>query len=225
MENVIQIKNLNKDYNLGDSIVSALKSIELKVNMNDFISIMGPSGSGKSTLLNILGCLDTPSTGEYWLDGTLVSSMNKQNLALIRNKKIGFIFQNFNLLSNYTALQNVILPLSYAGVEKEIKNKKGIEALKKVNLENRIHHKPNQLSGGERQRVAIARALINNPSLVLADEPTGNLDSVSSKEIMTNILKVHESGNTVIMVTHDKQVADMAQKTIHMADGKISSLN
>ena len=221
MNEVIRIKNLHRDFHVGEVTVSALKSIDLTVNSNEFIAIMGPSGSGKSTFLNILGCLDTPTSGEYWLDNKKVNELDNTQLANIRNQKIGFIFQNFNLLSNYSALQNVMLPLVYAGFNKQERIDMAMEALEKVQLGNRYMHKPNQLSGGERQRVAIARALINKPSLILADEPTGNLDSVTSKEIVNNILKVHQDGNTILMVTHDSKVASIAERTVNMSDGGI----
>lgn len=221
MKTIIRTQALNKEYVTGDYLVKALKNIDLQVEYNEYIAIMGSSGSGKSTLLNILGCLDIPTSGEYWLDGSFIGNMHHEELARVRNKKIGYIFQNFNLLPNYTALQNVQLPMIYAGVDVAVQKARATEALEKVNLLHRSQHKPNQLSGGERQRVAIARALINYPSIILADEPTGNLDAVSKKGILSILQEVHVMGNTLIIVTHDEKIAQTTGKVYQMVDGEL----
>jgi putative ABC transport system ATP-binding protein len=221
LKEIIKVIDLIKEFDVGNSKLIALNSVNMTIHENDFIALMGPSGSGKSTLLNILGCLDRPSLGEYWLDGQMVAHLKNDQLAQIRNQKIGFIFQSFNLLPNYSALLNVQLPLIYAGVEKEERMERGMKALKMVNLDKRFAHKPNQLSGGERQRIAIARAFINNPSIILADEPTGNLDSKSSEAIINTIKQIHQNGNTILLVTHDLNVASAANKVLNMKDGLI----
>ncbi|OYU95189.1 MAG: macrolide ABC transporter ATP-binding protein [Bacteroidetes bacterium B1(2017)] len=220
-EFVINIKGIGKAYKIGDVIVNALREVDLQIKRGEYVALMGPSGSGKSTLMNILGCLDTPSKGKYWLNGTDVSNMTDNELAEIRNKEIGFIFQTFNLLARNTSLDNVALPLVYAGISKKDRVEKAEAALKSVGLGDRMDHKPNELSGGQRQRVAIARALVNNPSIILADEPTGNLDSKTSVEIMELIEKIHEAGNTVIIVTHEEDIAKRAKRIIRLRDGVI----
>ena len=207
MEKVIEIHNIVKNYQVGSVIVKALRSVSVNINRNEYVAIMGPSGSGKSTLMNLLGCLDTATSGSYILNGTDVSKMEDDFLAEIRNKEIGFVFQTFNLLPRYTALENVTLPLIYAGIQKAEREKNAIETLRQVGLEDRMTHKPNELSGGQRQRVAIARALVNNPSIILADEPTGNLDSKTSLDIMGLLDEIHRNGNTVIVVTHEEDIA------------------
>jgi putative ABC transport system ATP-binding protein len=223
---IIQTEDLTKIYGIGDVQVKALDSVTLTIEQNEFVAIMGPSGSGKSTLMNILGCLDRPTSGRYFLDGEDVSSMNKKQLAQIRNRQIGFIFQSFNLLAQTTALENVILPLLYShnGIGKlssEEQSKKGIQALTAVGLGDRIHHKPHEMSGGQVQRVAIARALINDPVLILADEPTGNLDSHSGEEVMRLLADLHSQGSTIVMVTHDDEIAAHAQRIVRFKDGVI----
>jgi putative ABC transport system ATP-binding protein len=220
MENtVIEIKGIGKTYRIGEVVVNALREVDLHINKGEYVALMGPSGSGKSTLMNILGCLDTPSRGKYFLNGTDVSNMTDNALAEIRNKEIGFIFQTFNLLARNTSLDNVALPLVYAGISKKDRIVKAETALKSVGLGDRMDHKPNELSGGQRQRVAIARALVNNPSIILADEPTGNLDSKTSYEIMELIEKIHEAGNTVIIVTHEEDIAKRAKRIVRLRDG------
>ena len=224
MENeVIKLIDIVRNFKVGTEIVRALRSISLSVNKNEFVALMGPSGSGKSTLMNILGCLDTPTSGSYILNSNDVSQLNDNELAEIRNKEIGFVFQTFNLLPRSTALENVMLPLIYAGYNKNNRMIKAEDSLGKVNLLDRIQHKPNELSGGQRQRVAIARALVNKPSIILADEPTGNLDSKTSIEIMGLIEEIHKSGNTIIIVTHEESIARHAHRIIRLMDGEIES--
>ncbi|HHU98851.1 MAG: ABC transporter ATP-binding protein [Bacteroidales bacterium] len=220
---MIEIKGIVKNYQVGTVIVRALRSVSLDISRNEYVAIMGPSGSGKSTLMNILGCLDTPTKGEYILNGTDVSKMADDRLAEIRNKEIGFVFQTFNLLPRYTALENVTLPLIYAGVPRHEREDLAVKTLDLVGLGDRMTHKPNELSGGQRQRVAIARALINNPSIILADEPTGNLDSKTSRDIMALLDKIHEDGNTVIVVTHEEDIARHAHRIIKLMDGEVSA--
>jgi len=218
---VIQIKDLTKVYQMGEIEVHALRGVSFTVNSGEVLAIMGPSGSGKSTLMNMIGCLDVPTDGDYYLEGELVSTLDDDQLAQVRNQKIGFVFQTFNLLPRATALANVELPLRYAGINGERKTM-AKEALESVGLGDRIHHKPNELSGGQQQRVAIARALINNPAIILADEPTGNIDTASGDEIMALILELNRSqGTTVLIVTHDPEVADKAERIIYLRDGKI----
>lgn len=222
-ESVIDIKGIGKSYRIGDVVVNALREVDLQINKGEYVALMGPSGSGKSTLMNILGCLDTPSKGKYKLNGTDVSNMSDNDLAEIRNKEIGFIFQTFNLLARNSSLDNVALPLVYAGYPKKERIERAELALKSVGLGDRMDHKPNELSGGQRQRVAIARALVNNPSIILADEPTGNLDSKTSYEIMELIEKIHEAGNTVIIVTHEEDIAKRAKRIVRLRDGLIEN--
>ncbi|HUX57404.1 MAG TPA: ABC transporter ATP-binding protein [Bacteroidales bacterium] len=222
MDKVIEIQNIVKNYVIGSVIVRALRSVTIDIKRNEYVAIMGPSGSGKSTLMNLIGCLDTPTSGSYMLNNTDVSKMEDDFLAEIRNKEIGFIFQTFNLLPRYTALENVTLPLIYAGVPKLDREKVAIETLEQVGLADRMTHKPNELSGGERQRVAIARALVNKPSIILADEPTGNLDSKTSLDIMGLLDDIHKKGNTVIVVTHEEDIAKHAARIIRLFDGEIS---
>jgi putative ABC transport system ATP-binding protein len=220
---VIVTRGIKREYDMGGEIVRALRGVEIVIGRNEYVAIMGPSGSGKSTLMNIIGCLDTPNAGEYWLNGTLVSSMSDDQLARIRNKEIGFVFQTFNLLPRATALHNVELPLVYAGVSSDERKARAKEALARVQLDNRMDHKPNELSGGQRQRVAIARALVNRPSILLADEPTGNLDSQTSEEIMKVFESLSEQGQTVIMVTHEPDIAAHARRVIVLRDGMVHS--
>lgn len=220
---IIRLVKIVKNYKVGTEIVRALKSIDLTIFKNEYVALMGPSGSGKSTLMNILGCLDTATSGNYFLNGTDVSQMNDNKLAEIRNKEIGFIFQTFNLLPRYTSLENVMLPLVYAGFSSEKRKKLATEALSSVGLADRMHHKPNELSGGQRQRVAIARALVNSPSILLADEPTGNLDSKTSLEIMGLFEEIHKKGNTIIVVTHEEDIARYAHRIVRLRDGEIES--
>jgi len=222
MDKVIEIQNIVKNYQVGSVIVRALRSITVSIEKNEYVAIMGPSGSGKSTLMNLVGCLDTPTSGTYILNGIDVSKMEDDYLAEIRNKEIGFVFQTFNLLPRYTALENVTLPLIYAGIQKADREKHAVETLRQVGLEDRMTHKPNELSGGQRQRVAIARALVNNPSIILADEPTGNLDSKTSVDIMGLLDEIHRNGNTVIVVTHEEEIARHAARIIRLLDGEIS---
>lgn len=221
MNNVIEIENIQKIYQVGTQEVRALRGVTTQIKRGDYVAIMGPSGSGKSTLMNIIGGLDTPTAGRYVLNGTDVSHLHDDRLAEIRNKEIGFVFQTFNLLHQYTALENVILPLVYAGVPKQERILRGKEALEKVGLANRMEHKPNELSGGQRQRVAVARALINNPSIILADEPTGNLDTKTSIDIMRLFAKIHAAGNTIILVTHEEDIALHAHRIVRLRDGEI----
>jgi putative ABC transport system ATP-binding protein len=220
---LIRTINLWKTYPMGAEKIHALAGVSFDVCKNEYLAIMGPSGSGKSTLMNLIGCLDTPTEGEYYINGRLVSSMNDDELAYIRNKEIGFVFQTFNLLPRASALHNVELPLIYNGTQSQARIDRAKKALQMVELENRMLHKPNELSGGQRQRVAIARALVNNPSILLADEPTGNLDSQTGIEIMKLFDKLHNQGNTIIVVTHEHDVADCAQRVIHLRDGKVAS--
>ena len=220
---LIQISNIKRDFVLGNEIVYVLKGIDLQINKGEYVALMGPSGSGKSTLMNLLGCLDTPTSGSYILNGKDVSQMHDDELAEIRNKEIGFVFQTFNLLPRTTALDNVALPMVYAGFPKSERNKRATEVLTQVNLADRMDHQPNQLSGGQRQRVAIARALVNSPSIILADEPTGNLDSKTSIEIMKLFGDIHAQGNTVILVTHEEEIAAYAHRVIRLRDGMIES--
>ena len=220
---VISIKDIRKIYKVGNQEVRALDGVDLTINRNEYVAIMGPSGSGKSTMMNILGCLDSPSSGKYILNGTDVSSMQDTELAEVRNKEIGFIFQSFNLLPRYTALENVALPLIYSGEARAERERRAEGALESVDLTDRMHHKPNELSGGQRQRVAVARALVNNPSMILADEPTGNLDSKTSIDIMKLFEKIHNKGNTIIVVTHEEDIARHAHRIIRLRDGKIES--
>jgi putative ABC transport system ATP-binding protein len=220
---VIVTRGLKRDYDMGGEIVHALRGVDIAIRRNEYVAIMGPSGSGKSTLMNLIGCLDTPNGGEYWLSGELVSDKDEDELARVRNREIGFVFQTFNLLPRATALHNVELPLVYAGVGSEERKKRAIEALERVQLGDRVQHRPNELSGGQRQRVAIARALVNQPSILLADEPTGNLDSTTSEEIMRVFEGLAEQGQTVIMVTHEPDIAAHARRIIVLRDGKIAS--
>ena len=220
---VIVTRGIKREYDMGGEIVRALRGVDLAIGRNEYVAIMGPSGSGKSTLMNIIGCLDTPNAGEDWLNGTLVSSMTDDQLARIRNKEIGFVFQTFNLLPRATALHNVELPLVYAGIGADERKRRAKEALERVQLENRMDHRPNELSGGQRQRVAIARALVNRPSILLADEPTGNLDSQTSEEIMKVFEELANTGQTVIMVTHEADIAAHARRVVVLRDGVIHS--
>ncbi|AOZ98261.1 MULTISPECIES: ABC transporter ATP-binding protein [Flavobacterium] len=220
---LIKITNIKRNFVLGNEIVYVLKGINLEINKGEYVALMGPSGSGKSTLMNLLGCLDTPTSGTYILNGKDVSKMRDDELAEIRNKEIGFVFQTFNLLPRTTALDNVALPMIYAGYPKPERNKRAVEVLQQVNLADRMDHQPNQLSGGQRQRVAVARALVNKPSIILADEPTGNLDSKTSIEIMNLFNDIHANGNTVILVTHEEEIAAYAHRVIRLRDGLIES--
>jgi putative ABC transport system ATP-binding protein len=223
MDKVIEIHDIVKNYQVGSVIVRALRSITASIERNEYVAIMGPSGSGKSTLMNLIGCLDTPTSGSYNLNGTDVSKMEDNMLAEIRNKEIGFVFQTFNLLPRYTALENVTLPLIYAGITRAEREQMAIKTLEQVGLSDRMTHKPNELSGGQRQRVAIARALVNKPSIILADEPTGNLDSKTSVDIMGLLDEIHKNGNTVIVVTHEEDIARHAARIIKLFDGEIAS--
>ena len=220
---IIDIKAITRDFQLGSETVNVLKGIDLLINKGEYVALMGPSGSGKSTLMNILGCLDTPTSGSYILNGKQVSEMPDDELAGIRNKEIGFVFQTFNLMPRTTALDNVALPMVYAGFSKSERNERATEVLTQVGLADRMDHKPNQLSGGQRQRVAVGRALVNKPSIILADEPTGNLDSKTSVEIMKLFGEIHANGNTVILVTHEEDIADHAHRIIRLRDGVIEN--
>jgi len=218
---VIVTRNLQRDYDIGGEIIHALRGADLTIRQNEFVAIMGPSGSGKSTLMNLIGCLDTPTAGEYWLNGHRVSELDDDELARIRNKEIGFVFQTFNLLPRASALQNVELPLVYAGVHAKERRQLAIDSLTRVGLADRMQHRPNELSGGQRQRVAIARALVNRPSMLLADEPTGNLDSTTSDEIMALFEALHREGQTILVVTHEHDIAAHAYRQVHLKDGRI----
>ena len=219
---MIRAENLWKTYDMGEAIaVQALSGVTFEIDRGEYVAVMGPSGSGKSTLMNLIGCLDTPTSGKYWLNGQLVSELSDDELAYIRNKEIGFVFQTFTLLSRASALHNVELPLIYSGIPAKERLEKAQEALRKVDLVDRMHHKPNELSGGQRQRVAIARALVNNPSIILADEPTGNLDSATGEEIMGVFERLYEAGNTIVLVTHERDIAAHAHRIMHVRDGKI----
>ena len=218
---VIVTRNLQREYDMGGEIVRALGGVDLVIRKNEFVAVMGPSGSGKSTLMNLIGCLDSPTGGEYWLNGHRVSELEDDELARIRNKEIGFVFQTFNLLPRATSLHNVELPLVYAGVSARERREQATEALSRVGLRDRMHHRPNELSGGQRQRVAIARALVNRPSILLADEPTGNLDSATGEEIMTLFDALHANGQTIVLVTHEHDIAAHAHRQVHLRDGKV----
>jgi putative ABC transport system ATP-binding protein len=218
---VIVTRNLQRDYDMGGEIVHALRGVDIHIRRNEFVAIMGPSGSGKSTLMNLIGCLDSPTGGEYWLNGYRVSELGDDQLARIRNKEIGFVFQTFNLLPRASALHNVELPLVYAGTGSKERRALASEALARVGLEDRVQHKPNELSGGQRQRVAIARALVNRPSILLADEPTGNLDSTTSEEILALFEALHREGQTVVLVTHENDIAAHAKRQVHLKDGRV----
>ena len=220
---MISLKSIKKTYKIGDEIIEALKDISLNIFKNEYVALMGPSGSGKSTLMNMLGCLDSPSSGEYILNNLSVAIMSDNDLAQVRNKEIGFVFQTFNLLPRATTLDNVALPLVYAGFSKINREKRANDVLESVGLSNRVNHKPNELSGGQRQRVAIARALVNNPAIILADEPTGNLDSKTSVEIMGLFEEIHKKGNTIILVTHEENIAMHAHRIIRLKDGLVES--
>ncbi|MDR0787933.1 MAG: ABC transporter ATP-binding protein [Gemmatimonadota bacterium] len=220
---MILTRDLQRQYQLGSETVRALRGVDLEVRRNEYLAIMGPSGSGKSTLMNLIGCLDTPSSGEYWLNGQLVSGMSEDALARVRNREIGFVFQTFNLLPRSSAVENVELPLVYAGVPRGERRERAMNALESVELANRMGHRPNELSGGQRQRVAIARALVTHPSILLADEPTGNLDSKTSEDIMVLFHRLHESGQTIIMVTHEHDIAQHAERLVTLRDGRIAA--
>jgi len=219
---VIRTYDLWKTYIMGDQEINAVSGVDLEIKLGEYVAIMGPSGSGKSTLMNLIGCLDTPTRGQYYINGRLVSEMNDDELARIRNKEIGFVFQTFNLLPRATALHNVELPLIYSGIPADLRAEKAQQSLRHVDLEQRMHHKPNELSGGQRQRVAIARALVNNPSILLADEPTGNLDSATGNEIMALFDRLHQQGNTIILVTHEHDIAMYAHRIVYIRDGKVA---
>ena len=223
MQPIIQLTGIRKNYYLGKQVIEVLKGITLNINRGEYVALMGPSGSGKSTLMNILGCLDTPTSGSYVLNGQDVSKMEDNDLAEVRNKEIGFVFQQFNLLPRLTGIENVALPLVYAGVPKKQRTEKAMQVLQSVNLADRGHHKPNEMSGGQNQRVAIARALVNDPSIILADEPTGNLDTKTSYEIMDIFSKIHAAGNTVVLVTHEEDIANHAHRIIRLRDGLLET--
>ena len=225
MESIIHLESIMKTYIMGTNSLTVLKGLSLDIYRNEYVALMGPSGSGKSTLMNIIGCLDTPSSGTYILNSSDVSKMSDDDLAEVRNKEIGFVFQQFNLLPRLTAAENVALPLVYAGTSRKERTERAMEALKKVGLSDRSHHKPNEMSGGQIQRVAIARALVNNPSILLADEPTGNLDSKTSIEVMEIFGKIQASGNTVVLVTHEEDIAGYAKRVVRLRDGVIESDN
>ena len=223
MNAMIQVRDLRKTYRMGDIDVPALRGVDFEIQRGEFVAIMGPSGSGKSTLMNLLGCLDTPTSGQYILDGLQVDQLDRNLLAAVRNRKIGFVFQQFNLLPRLTAAENVALPLVYAGLSKKTRMDMAMDVLEKVSLTDRSHHKPNELSGGQCQRVAIARALVNNPSIILADEPTGNLDTKTSIEIMEIFGKIQAAGNTVVLVTHEEDISNYAHRVVRLRDGIIES--
>ena len=218
---VIVTRNLQRDYDMGGEVVRALRGVDLTIQKNEFVAVMGPSGSGKSTLMNLIGCLDSPTAGEYWLNGHRVSELEDYELARIRNKEIGFVFQTFNLLPRATSLHNVELPLVYAGMGAKERREQATDALTRVGLGDRMQHRPNELSGGQRQRVAIARALVNKPSILLADEPTGNLDSATGEEIMALFEALHVSGQTIVVVTHEHDIAEHARRQVHLKDGRV----
>jgi putative ABC transport system ATP-binding protein len=218
---LISLEGIRKSYALGGNVVHALREIDLKIEKGEYTALMGPSGSGKSTLMNIIGCLDSPSQGQYWLNGKEVSRMNDVDLSQVRNQEIGFVFQTFNLLNRLSALDNVALPLVYAGMKSKERLARAEEVLEQVGLKDRMHHRPNELSGGQRQRVAVARALVNNPSLLLADEPTGNLDTKTSHEIMALFEEIHQQGNTIVLVTHEEDIAAHAKRIVRLRDGLI----
>lgn len=222
-QEIISLSHISRQYNVGSETIFALRDINLKIFKNEYVALMGPSGSGKSTLMNAIGCLDTPSSGEYVLNGISVAQMSDNELAEVRNKQIGFVFQTFNLLPRQTALENVMLPLVYAGISKSERIKKAEHALAQVGLQDRMHHRPNELSGGQRQRVAIARALVNDPAIILADEPTGNLDSKTSIEIMGLFEEIHRNGNTIIVVTHEEDIAQYAHRIVRIKDGLVET--
>ena len=223
MQTIIEVKNLARHFKVGSELIKAIKQIDLNIQKNEFVALMGQSGSGKSTLMNILGCLDTPTGGSYTLNNHQVGELKDNDLAEIRNKEIGFVFQTFNLLPRSTALENVMLPLVYAGISNEDREERALIALEKVGLADRVNHRPNELSGGQRQRVAVARALVNNPSIILADEPTGNLDSGTSIEIMALFQEIHKNGNTVIIVTHEEDIAQYTHRIVRLKDGEVES--
>ncbi len=218
---VIVTRNLSREYDMGGEIVRALRGVDVTIRKNEFVAVMGPSGSGKSTLMNLIGCLDSPTAGEYWLNGHRVSELEDDELARIRNKEIGFVFQTFNLLPRATSLHNVELPLVYAGMGSKDRREQATDALTRVGLKDRMNHRPNELSGGQRQRVAIARALVNRPSILLADEPTGNLDSATGEEIMALFEALHGTGQTIVLVTHELDIAEHARRQVHLKDGKV----
>jgi putative ABC transport system ATP-binding protein len=218
---VIVTRNLQRDYDMGGEVVRALRGVDLMIRKNEFVAVMGPSGSGKSTLMNLIGCLDSPTAGEYWLNGHRVSELEDDELARIRNKEIGFVFQTFNLLPRATSLHNVELPLVYAGMRAKERREQATDALTRVGLNDRMQHRPNELSGGQRQRVAIARALVNRPSILLADEPTGNLDSATGEEIMALFEALHVTGQTIVVVTHEHDIAEHARRQVHLKDGRV----
>ena len=222
-KNIIKLTNIAREYTIGSETIHALRTVTLDISKNEYVALMGPSGSGKSTLMNVLGCLDTPSSGEYILNDISVAKMLDNELATVRNKEIGFVFQTFNLLPRLTALENVILPLIYSGMPKAEREIRGKQVMEQVNLGDRMTHKPNELSGGQRQRVAVARALVNNPSIILADEPTGNLDSKTSIEIMGLFEEIHKNGNTIIVVTHEEDIAKYAHRIVRLRDGIVES--
>ncbi len=220
---VIRIDSLVREYRMGEELVQALRGVSLEIRRNEYVAIMGPSGSGKSTMMNMLGCLDTPNSGEYWLNGQEVSRMSDDALARVRNREIGFVFQTFNLLPRATALENVELPLVYAGLSGKVRRDRAKSALERVGLGNRMDHRPNEMSGGQRQRVAIARALVNEPSILLADEPTGNLDSATSTDVMRVFGLLHQQGQTIILVTHEADIAAHAERIVTLRDGRVAS--